>query len=91
MCTDYEFSKGRKGYLRLKAHVEHPVGFIEDQESRTSEGAGLHLDQVYQAARRTDSSLQVAAVSKIRSFQICILRSKDWKLLLSVRICLSVL
>ena len=46
--------------LRLEAHVEHPVGLVEDQHADAVERDDLALDQVLQAARRGDEDVGVA-------------------------------
>jgi hypothetical protein len=46
--------------VRDKAHVQHAVGFVEDEELDLPEGDGLLLDVVEQAARRGDDDFDAA-------------------------------
>ncbi len=51
--------------LRLKAHVQHAVGFIQHHERRPAQRAGLHLDQINHAPRRADRHLQSHSTSDV--------------------------
>ena len=42
----------------LEAHVEHPVGLVEDEELDRVERDGAALDQVEQPARRGDEHVR---------------------------------
>ena len=57
VCSDHGFHEGgqcenKTAYLRLKAHVEHAVGFIQHHKRRPAQRAGFHLDQIDHASRR---------------------------------------
>ena len=46
--------------LRLEAHVEHPVGLVEDEHAHVVEVDQPPLDQVEEAARRRDQDVRAA-------------------------------
>ena len=46
--------------VRDEAHVEHAVGFVENEELDLAEGDGFLLDVVEQSARRSDDDFDAA-------------------------------
>ena len=52
--------------LRLEAHVEHPVGLVEDEDPDAVERDDPPLDQVLQAARRRDEDVGLARGLRLR-------------------------
>ena len=49
---------GLRADLGLKAHVKHAVSFVKYEEGGPMQHAGLHFDQVDQAAWSADGGLQ---------------------------------
>ena len=52
--------------LRLEAHVEHPVGLVEDEDADVGERDGAPLDQVEEPAGRRDEDVSVAGLLDLR-------------------------
>ncbi len=48
--------------LRLEAHVEHPVGLVEDEDLDRVERDQLAVEEILQAARRRHEDLRLARV-----------------------------
>ena len=46
--------------VRQEAHVEHPVGLVEDEDLDLAEVGDLLADEVEQPARRRDEDLDAA-------------------------------
>jgi hypothetical protein len=46
--------------LGLEAHVEHPVGLVENEDAHAVERDDLAFDEVLQAARRRDEDVRLA-------------------------------
>ena len=52
--------------LRLEAHVEHPVGLVEDEDADVGERDGAPLQQVVQPAGRRDEDVRAARLLDLR-------------------------
>ena len=49
--------------LRLEAHVEHPVGLVEDEDPDAVELDRLAVDEILQAAGRGDEDVRPRATA----------------------------
>ena len=52
--------------LRAEAHVEHPVGLVEDEDADAGERDEPALDQVLETARRRDDDVRALEPLRLR-------------------------